>query len=255
MVSNAAHRRLDSLAIEDMGLLQWRLAKRIKRGSRLVREDLGPCDEWTGSSTPGGYGRIRLGRGFYYAHRVAWFLHSRRDPGALCVCHRCDNPRCCNPDHLFLGTYSDNTLDSIAKGRRPKRLVFRNPEATRGKSCRFAKLTESDVREILADASTAPVDLAKRYGVSVDHIKRVIGRRTWRWLQVEPAVRPKRVRAPKPSEPKTRSTGHQILTEVQVREILASPSISRRAFAGRFGVSAATIKDVRCRRTWKWVTL
>jgi hypothetical protein len=81
------------------------------------------CWLWTGQRTPEGYGRFVVGRtpkkkGLNKgAHRFSWELHHGAIPEGLVVCHHCDNPSCIRPDHLFVGTVSDNTQDMLRKGR------------------------------------------------------------------------------------------------------------------------------------------
>jgi len=93
---------------------------------RQVSISASGCWEWARSRAPNGYGRLKIGTRTVYAHRAAWTLHFGPIPPGLFVCHRCDNPPCVRPDHLFLGTSADNVRDSIEKGRwghrRPPRL-------------------------------------------------------------------------------------------------------------------------------------
>jgi hypothetical protein len=84
------------------------------------------------------------------------------------VCHRCDNPRCCNPDHLFLGSAKDNKADCVAKGRHVK-----------GEGLYWkAKLTENDVRAIRGDSRTS-YEVAYQYGVSAVLIQQIRKRNVW----------------------------------------------------------------------------
>lgn len=83
---------------------------------RTVRTPTG-CLEWTGKRHKG-YGVTTFGRNStVFTHRKVWMLTFGAIPAGLCVLHRCDNPPCCNPDHLFLGTALDNARDRTAKGR------------------------------------------------------------------------------------------------------------------------------------------
>ena len=74
------------------------------------------CWEWIGDKDKNGYGRFRLPMKSVRAHRHSWFLASGTEPSLL-ICHKCDNPSCVRPDHLFEGTARDNTADMMAKGR------------------------------------------------------------------------------------------------------------------------------------------
>lgn len=86
--------------------------------------DIDDCWPWRSITNESGYGQLAVRkRGTLRAHRIAWALANGRDPGDLFVCHRCDNPPCVNPRHLFLGTVRDNWHDCIRKGR----AVFPNP--------------------------------------------------------------------------------------------------------------------------------
>lgn len=89
----------------------------------LARTDAGDhgCIEWQGGRHPSGHGMIAAKRDgkwvSLYTHRVAWEVANGPIPDGMCVCHRCDNPPCVNPLHLFLGTRSDNIVDMWNKGR------------------------------------------------------------------------------------------------------------------------------------------
>ena len=88
--------------------------------------DVGPPEEcwiWTASKNSlSGYGKFNAGEKKYNsAHRYSYFIHKGAIPDGMFVCHVCDNPPCVNPNHLWVGTASENTIDMLSKGRRPAR--------------------------------------------------------------------------------------------------------------------------------------
>ncbi len=112
-----------------------------------------------------------------YAHRAAYLAIHGEIPDGLVVRHKCDNPLCCNPDHLEIGTHQDNSRDA----RKRKRLTH------------LVKLTESQVLEIrsLAEAGARAPDLARRFNVTRSNVYRIISRATWDWLTApRPLVQP-----------------------------------------------------------------
>jgi hypothetical protein len=137
----------------------------------LLSDKIGRCWLWTGASDKDGYGTIRNVGKLCKAHRISWLL-SFGDPGKMFVCHRCDNPRCVRPGHLFLGTHTDNQRDAWSKGRKV---------ANRGESQWSSKLTASLVLEILASPLSTSA-LAERLGVHRVTVHDVRAGRTWRHM-------------------------------------------------------------------------
>lgn len=136
------------------------------------------CWEWTAYRNQDGYGMIHISRGVTHAHRVAWELANGPIPQDMSVCHHCDNPSCCNPDHLYVGTQADNMQDMSKRGRG----VY--PD-TRGENHGLSKLTEHDVREIRrlrSEEGWTLRQLAAAFSVSESTVSVVARHEAWRWL-------------------------------------------------------------------------
>lgn len=159
------------------------LARILKRV--VVNEETG-CWEWIGLRDKNGYGRIKLERKTRGVHRVFYSIMISDVPDEMLVCHHCDNPPCCNPEHLFLGTNQDNTADRHKKGRDAsgdRHFSRTHPELlARGKKNGSAKLTDADVLEIreryIPYRCSCPM-LAAEFNVSKSAIFRIVKRKNW----------------------------------------------------------------------------
>jgi hypothetical protein len=135
------------------------------------------CWVWTACRNWAGYGKFWDGERLTAAHRHSWVVHHGPIPDGLCVLHRCDNPPCINPDHLFLGTYRDNNLDTLGKGRR-------GYNGAPGERNSHSKLTPAQVYEIRrrGDAGERSSTLASEFGIGWTSTDRIVKRLNWRHL-------------------------------------------------------------------------
>ncbi len=139
------------------------------------------CWEWLLKVRPNGYARVTYQGDSWYAHRLSFTAFKSEIPKGLDVCHTCDNRKCVNPEHLFVGTRKENMNDCVSKGRQAKGDSLRD---MKGEKTNFSKLIEDQVVEIrqLNRDGAKTIDIAKAFNVSADNIRRIIRRDTWRHI-------------------------------------------------------------------------
>lgn len=147
------------------------------RFSRRYKVMPSGCWEWIGSNSDGGgigYGRLQRQGKTFAAHRFSWMLENGCIPDGMLVCHRCDNRRCVNPAHLFLGSCVDNAMDMVNKRR--------NVRWPRNLPVRSMVLTAESVAAMRSEhaAGASIVSLAEKYGCASSTAFNVVHRHTWR---------------------------------------------------------------------------
>lgn len=146
--------------------------------ARVLVSETG-CWEWQGGKKHSGYGRVRYQGKDEYAHRLSYEIFVGAIPKGMFVCHHCDNPRCVNPEHLFLGTQADNMADMARKGRGKGR---GRRGARPGSANPFSKLTEEQVA-LIREAEGIQQAIATQFGVGQSTVSLIRNGKRWRHLK------------------------------------------------------------------------
>lgn len=139
------------------------------------------CWEWTNCIQANGYARITTNRRADYAHRHSYLCFVGPIPKGMDVCHTCDNRRCVNPCHLFLGTRAQNVRDAMMKGRTSlgerHGLAIRRGQASR-------KVSEADIRRIreMRASGMKCYEIAQHFNCTPSNISKITSGSTWSWL-------------------------------------------------------------------------
>lgn len=145
-------------------------------GHRLSRRSVwvGDCLEWTGSKNANGYGTMKWEGGSKLTHRLTWIAVHGSIPDGKDVLHTCDNRKCRNIDHLWIGDHEDNMADKKAKGRNRNGML-------KGVGHGMVKLTEEQVISIRNDTRQLK-EIAADYGIGKGNVWMIRHRKTWRHL-------------------------------------------------------------------------
>lgn len=147
----------------------------IKRFLKFIKvnKEIG-CWEWQGHLMKQNYGTFKYKNKSNLAHRVAYELfYNKLIPEGMCVCHHCDNPKCCNPFHLFLGTNSDNSNDKVIKNRQSHL-----PGELNGRS-KFTWEIINKIRKLYNYTENTPKQLMKIFSISDTTLWHIIKNTTW----------------------------------------------------------------------------
>lgn len=143
----------------------------IRLMNKIEINEINDCWNWKACKDKDGYGFFKFRLKQDKAHRVMWILIHGEIPEGLCVCHKCDNPSCVNPDHLFLGTNHDNMLDKARKNR--------NPFGEKVNTHKFDEKTVLEIVRLYRTGLYRQKDLGKMFGVYQSTIGRIVRGDTW----------------------------------------------------------------------------
>jgi transposase len=199
------------------------------------------CWYWTSAcNRPNGYGSFKIQGKMIGAHRFSYTITRGAIPKGLCVCHKCDNPSCVRPDHLFIGTHKDNGRDKAEKGRAPS--------GTRNAGSKVTEAQAAEIRRL--DLTGIPQrEIASRYGLIQTTVSRIVRADTWRHVAHELGV------SRRDRTARGERQGSSKLTAPRVLEIraLAASGVRYADIASQFRVGIPQVSRIVHRKRWGWL--
>lgn len=203
---------------------------------RIMRGGDDECWIWTGARASKGYGHTYRNGKHIYAHRAAYeSVHGEGSAHGLLVRHKCDNPPCCNPNHLEVGTAVDNTRDMYERGRN---------NDVRGEAAGRSIITENQARQIrlLASRGVGRRELSNKFGIAYNSITAVITGKSWSH------VGGKLRRMPRASSKLTEP-------DVKMIKILLKQGKTQSEVASIFGIARCSVSAIKTGRNWSHVDI
>lgn len=207
----------------------------------------GECWNWKGAKFNSGYGMVRYQKKNYCAHRLSYAMVHGGVPGGMIVCHKCDNPTCVNPAHLFAGTHKDNSQDMMKKGRKHDSSGENNGQA------KLNKVQVTEIRHTYALGNITCEELAKKYGVSSSLIGMIASGKSWRKCD-GPIVDGMAIRDKRPSKIRGENNPQCKLTDadiIDIRKSYSSGGITMRKLSERYNIAPQTVCNIIHAKRWK----
>jgi hypothetical protein len=220
------YKRQELASVPDYAALEQRLL------SRVQFEPNSGCWLWEGATVFYGYGVTGYDGKSKRVHRLSWEIYRGPIPAGMVICHRCDTPPCANPDHLFLGTRSDNNYDCVRKGRANNRTGEQKPNAV---------LTSATVREIWL-SPLSQIDIARRLSLNPRTVSNVRIGATWR--SVTSGLPPQPVRSRE--RPRRRKISEETVERIRTAR---NDGETLSAIAERFGITSGYVHKITSGQT------
>lgn len=156
--------------------------------SKVDKRGPDECWPWTAGKLHFGHGAFTVKRRPIAAHRMSWMITNGPIPDGMCVLHHCDNPSCCNPSHLFIGTKTDNNKDRDSKNRQAQGLrsgrytkPHRNAVGVRNGRAKLSEHHIEEIKELRSGGFTLSA-IASNYGLGTSQVWRIVRGQSWKCL-------------------------------------------------------------------------